>query len=176
MILDAEQRFTLIHPGGAVRGLAFVRDPARALSQVRFLRKLRTGPSGVQGELLVMVPALGEIDLPFLSALHPTPRGASLQPLPLSQERAWVEVGGEAEVDAAGEMSFHFLFRAHLQLPGAEGWGAQAFEKMVRAAAGRTLERVAQDLPEGLHAALSLPEETGSPSAPGAGFSAADPE
>lgn len=173
MILDAEQQFTLIHPGGAVLALAFVRDPARALSQVRFLRDLQAEPSGVRGELLVTVPGLGEIDLPFRSGLLLTPGGARLQPQPLAGERAWVEVSGEAEVGAAGEMAFHFLFRAHLQTPGTEGWGGQAFEKMVRAAAGRTLERVARALPEGLSAALR-----GEAAVPGPDpdLSAVDPE
>lgn len=169
MILDAEQRFTLVHPGGAAPALAFVRDPARALSQVRFLRGLRADRSGIRGELLVTVPALGEIDLPFCSALDLTPSGARLRPLPVTGERAWVEVSGEAEVDTRGEMAFFFVFRAHLQTPGAEGWGAQAFEKMVRAAAGRTLERVARALPEGLGAALNAEK-------PGGGLSATGPE
>ncbi|MFC4638062.1 DUF3809 domain-containing protein [Deinococcus hohokamensis] len=146
MILEAQQHFALHHPGGQDAALVFVRDPALALSQVRFLRALTTTAGEVRGELVVTVPILGEVDLPFCSVVAPTPGGAELRPLPLSGERAWVEVAGQARVEG-GEMHFEFGFRAHLALPEAEGWGGAAFEKMVRAAAGRTLERVAQDLP-----------------------------
>lgn len=153
MILEAQQRFALRHPGGHAAALAFVRDPGLALSQVRFLRGLKTADGEVGGELVVTVPILGEVDLPFRSVVVPTPGGAELRPLPLAGERAWVEVSGQARVDGA-QVHFEFGFRAHLALPEAEGWGGAAFEKMVRAAAGRTLERVAQQLPASVARAL----------------------
>jgi len=155
MQIEAAQTFTLPHPGGQAAALAFVRDAGTALSRVQFLRGLGTGPEGVSGELVVTVPVLGEVDLPFRSRLEETPRGAALIPQPVEGERAWVEVAGEAQVDSAGSVAFHFEFRAHLRLPQAEGWGGAAFEKMVRAAAARTLERVAGELPAGIAAAMA---------------------
>lgn len=158
MILEAEQAFSLPHPGSPAQALAFVRDPARSLSRVRFLRGLHAGPDGVRGELLVPLPLLGDADLPFHSALHLTPDGAALLPHPLTGKRAWIEVTGQARVQEREEgalLHFAFEFRAHLALPDAEGWGSAAFEKMARAAAGRTLERVARELPAGIAAAMA---------------------
>ena len=154
MILRAEQTFTLRHPHGQAAALAFVREPATALAGVRFLRGLGTDGGQVWGELLVTVPLLGEVDLPFRSELVQTPQGAELRPLTLTGERAWVAVAGQAAAAEDGEMAFAFQFQAHLATPEAEGWGGAAFEKMVQAAAGRTLERVAKALPEGLAAGL----------------------
>lgn len=159
MILEAQQSFSLTHPHGQAEALAFVRDPALALSRVRFLRGLEGNPEGVRGELIVPVPVLGEVDLPFFSLLHLAPDGATLTPQPITGERAWVEVSGTASADGAGLITFHFHFVAHLATPEAEGWGGAAFEKMVRAAAGRTLERVARELPQGIGAALAAQAE-----------------
>ena len=52
------------------------------------------------------------------------------------------------------ELHFTFQFRAHLATPDAQGWGGAAFEKMIRAAASRTLDRVARELPSSIRAAL----------------------
>ncbi|WP_394650214.1 DUF3809 domain-containing protein [uncultured Deinococcus sp.] len=155
MILLAHQQFTLRHPGGAGAALAFVRDPARALAAVDFLRGLHADTWQVRGELVVAVPLLGEVDLPFCSQLHVTPDGAELLPQALDQERAWVEVGGVARTDAQGDMAFGFEFRAHLSVPEGGGWGGAAFEKMARSAAERTLERLARTLPASIAAALT---------------------
>lgn len=157
MILLARQQFTLRHSGGGAQALAFVRDPARSLAAVDFLRDLRADARQVRGELVVAVPVLGEVDLPFCSHLHATPAGAELRPQPLAHERAWVEVGGVARADAQGEMAFSFEFRAHLSVPEGGGWGGAAFEKMARAAAERTLERLARTLP--VRIAAALPQE-----------------
>lgn len=164
MIIEAGRHFTLQAPGPAADTLAFVRDPARALSRLHFLRGLNVEGNEVRGELLVPLPVLGEADLPFVCVLAHTPDGATLTPRPIEGERAWVEVTGQAQVlegaqaarsgETVVEVAFNFLFRAHLATPDAQGWGGAAFEKMVRAAAGRTLDRVTQELPEGLREAL----------------------
>ncbi|AIZ46195.1 hypothetical protein QR90_15770 [Deinococcus radiopugnans] len=164
MIIEAGRHFTLQAPGPAAATLAFVRDPARALSRLHFLRGLNVEGHEVRGELLVPLPVLGEADLPFVCVLAHTPDGATLTPRPIEGERAWVEVTGQAQVlegaqaarsgETVVEVAFNFLFRAHLATPDAQGWGGAAFEKMVRAAAGRTLDRVTQELPEGLREAL----------------------
>ena len=153
MIVEATQDFTLPWTGDDAAALSFVRDPARALARVRFLRDLRADGEGVRGELLVPLPGLGEVDLPFHSALTATPDGATLTPQPISGERAWVEVSGQARAEGA-ELHFTFQFRAHLATPDAQGWGGAAFEKMIRAAASRTLDRVARELPGSIRAAL----------------------
>ncbi|GGN36772.1 DUF3809 domain-containing protein [Deinococcus daejeonensis] len=149
MIVEATQDFTLPWAGDDAAALAFVRDPARALARVRFLRDLRADGEGVRGELLVPLPGLGEVDLPFHSALTATPDGATLTPQAISSERAWVEVAGQARLDGCA-LHFAFQFRAHLATPDAQGWGGAAFEKMIRAAAVRTLDRVARELPAGI--------------------------
>ncbi|ACO46976.1 DUF3809 domain-containing protein [Deinococcus deserti] len=154
MILDARQSFTLAYPGPYAQSLAFVQDPAVALAQVRFLRGLQADAQGVRGELVVTVPILGEVDLPFVSRLQLTADGAALVPQQLAGERAWVEVSGQARAGEDGTLHFDFEFRAHLAVPEAEGWGGAAFEKMVGAAAGRTLERVARELPDSVARAI----------------------
>ncbi|GAA0511189.1 DUF3809 domain-containing protein [Deinococcus depolymerans] len=162
MIFDAEQTFTLPYPGPPADALAFVRDPARALGRLRFLRDLRAGEGGVRGELVVPLPGLGDADLPFHSLLSLTPDGANLIPQALSGERAWVEVAGQARAEGTDlqllpALHFTFQFRAHLATPDAQGWGGAAFEKMIRAAASRTLDRVARELPGSIQAALPAP-------------------
>lgn len=156
MILDAEQTFTLPYPGPPADALAFVRDPARALVRLRFLRDLRADQESVRGELVVPLPGLGDADLPFHSLLSLTPDGADLIPQALSGERAWVEVAGQARAEGT-DLHFAFQFRAHLVTPDAQGWGGAAFEKMIRAAATRTLDRVARELPGSIQAALPGP-------------------
>lgn len=153
MIFDAAQTFTLPYPGPPADALAFVRDPARALGRLRFLRDLRADEGGVRGELVVPLPGLGDADLPFHSLLSVTPDGADLIPQALSGERAWVEVAGQARAEGT-DLHFTFQFRAHLATPDAQGWGGAAFEKMIRAAASRTLDRVARELPGSIRAAL----------------------
>ncbi|MVN86779.1 DUF3809 domain-containing protein [Deinococcus sp. HMF7620] len=147
--VEAAQTFTVPWSGAPDAALAFVQAPARALSRVRFLRDLRTEGAMVRGELLVPLPGLGDVDLPFCSVVQATPDGAELRPQAVNGERAWVEVAGQARW-AGDELHFAFQFCAHLATPDAQGWGGAAFEKMVRAAAGRTLERVARELPLGI--------------------------
>ncbi|GHF50882.1 hypothetical protein HNQ07_002989 [Deinococcus metalli] len=163
MVVEAAQAFTLPFPGTPERALEFVRDPAWALSDVGFLRHLSADQDGVRGELVVALPVLGEADLPFHSRLRLLPDGAALDPAPLSGERAWVEVQGTARVDGVTDvgaaLAFSFVFRAHLSLPDGGGWGGEAFSKMVRAAAGRTLERVARELPAGIAQAMTRQPE-----------------
>lgn len=141
------------------------------------------GELEVRGELIVQLPVLGQVDLPFFSVLQFTEGGATLIPQLLEHERAWVEVRGVAQVggvqvgggqvggvqadspDPAGTpVGFDFQFRAHLAMPqtgdppqagaAGPGWGGAAFGKMVRAAANRTLQRVASDLPAGIREAM----------------------
>lgn len=154
MILHATEEFELQHLDGPEAARAFVRDPALALAKVRFLRGLKADATSVSGELVVPIPVLGEVDLPFESALEQTEDGARLLPCPLDHERAWVEVSGAARVHG-DLMHFQFDFKAHLALPAAEGWGGAAFEKMVQAAASRTLTRIGNSLPTSMQAALT---------------------
>ena len=165
MVIESAQAFTLTFPGTPQKALAFVQSPAQALARVGFLRHLKADQEGVQGELLVQLPVLGQADLPFRSQLLLTEGGAALEPQLLTGERAWVEVQGTARLDEGTGLVegtvqgvglvFAFLFRAHLALPDGGGWGGDAFTKMVQAAAGRTLERVARELPAGITAAMT---------------------
>ncbi|WP_027483855.1 DUF3809 domain-containing protein [Deinococcus pimensis] len=153
MIFEASQDFRLPFPGDEASALAFLRDPGRSLSRVRFLRGLSFDGTVVRAELIVNVPMMGEVTLPFESEVVPTPRGARLVPRELSG-RAWAAVDGDGDA-TDGELRYRLTLRAHLDLPGPEKWGGAAFEKMFHAAAARTLDRVARDFPEGVRAAAS---------------------
>ncbi|WP_425146293.1 DUF3809 domain-containing protein [Deinococcus sp.] len=165
MLIEAEQHFDLNFPGTRPQALAFVRDPARALSRVRFLQHLKADGGGeggggeVRAVLAVQMPLLGTVTLPLHSRLIPTPDGARLDSLPLEGERAWIELSGAGTAAQDGTLHYDFRFVAHLDAPSAEGWGGAAFEKMIRAAAARTLTRLAQELPAGIAAALPEPRD-----------------
>ena len=154
MIVEAREDFgqgTSLAPESA---LTFLRDPARLLSHVGFLRDLQVSGREVRGVLAVQLPLLGEVSLPFFSVLEDTQRGARLSPRVTEHKRAWLEIGGDGLL--SGEtLQYQFVFRAHLDTPAAEKWGGAAFEKMVQAAASRTIARVAQALPRALAEALA---------------------
>lgn len=152
MIFDAEQDFTLAYPGAHEDALAFLRDPGRSLRAVPFLRALRFDGQVVRAEMVVTVPMLGELVLPFESSVTPTASGATLSPRLLAG-RTWAQVGGHGEV-TGGQLHYRLAFRVHISMPQAEKWGGAAFEKMFQAAARKTLERVAQDFPAGVRAAM----------------------
>lgn len=152
MIVEARQAFALPYPGPDQEALDFLRDPARSLRHVRFLRGLSYGGGVVRAELAVSVPMLGELHLPFESELRDLDRGAELRPRPLAG-KAWAELAGRGEV-VEGELRYQLHFLAHLPLPPADKWGGAAFEKMVRATATRTLARVAREFPEGVQQAM----------------------
>ncbi len=156
MQIEAEQTFTLEFPGTPQDALAFLRDPARSLAYVRFLRDLDVSGPEVRAVLLVNVPMLGEIDLPLHSRLVHTPQGAGLEAQPIAGERAWIELNGEGTAEGR-LLSYAFRFTAHIEMPSAEKWGGAAFEKMVRAAAERTLSRLARELPEGIGQGMTSP-------------------
>jgi Protein of unknown function (DUF3809) len=147
--IEASQSFTLEFPGTPAAALAYLQSPARSLAGVRFLRELNADHEGVRAVLLVNVPMLGEIDLPMHSRLVRTPAGARLEAQAVENERAWIELSGEGTAQGT-VLSYDFQFTAHLDVPSAEKWGGAAFEKMVRAAAERTLARLARELPEGV--------------------------
>ena len=154
MQIEAEQTFSLSHPGTPAQALAFLRSPGRALSGLPFLRDLTVHGHSVRAVLLVNVPLLGEIDLPMHSLLVPTDQGARLESQPLEGERAWIELSGNGMAEGA-RLRYSFRFRAHIEVPSAEKWGGAAFEKMVRAAAERTLSRLARELPTGIARAMT---------------------
>lgn len=162
MILRAEQSFTLAFKGGQESALRFVRSPLQALSRARFLRELQQENGMLSGQLVVSAPGLGTIDLPFQSDLQFTPEGAELLPRALPQERAWVSVAGQARVERGTApqgtaIHFAFQFEGHVTLPEVGGWGGAAFEKMVVAAAQRTLNRVTAALPQDVKNAMPDP-------------------
>ena len=158
MIVEARQSFALVYPGPAPEALDFLRDPVRSLRHVRFLRDLSRAGDAVRAELVVGLPMLGELHLPFESELLSLERGAELRPRELTGN-AWAELVGHGEVMERGQSESELRYRlhvlAHLTVPAASKWGGGAFEKMVRAAAARTLERVAHEFPEGVRQAMS---------------------
>ncbi|WP_293914846.1 DUF3809 domain-containing protein [Deinococcus sp.] len=159
MIVEAHEDFSAPTALAPEFALAFLRDPTRLLSRVSFLREVEVSGQEVRGVLAVQLPLLGEVSLPFFSVLENTERGARLTPQPIEHRRAWLEVGGEGRLDAeldAAALAYAFVFRAHLDTPTAEKWGGAAFEKMVQAAASRTIARVAQALPRALAEALAV--------------------
>lgn len=159
MDFGADTRFTLLYPGLPAAALAWAQAADRALSQVEFLQDIRLEGDLLSGQLRVPVPLLGDITLPFCSCLERRAHGAALTPQVLVGRRGWVEVRGLAEVGPAQEdgtpVTLDFDFRAHLSLPQSGNRGGAAFEKMVRATAQRTTERVLAQLPEQLHRSMS---------------------
>jgi hypothetical protein len=153
--IEAEQTFTLAFPGRPQDAVAFLRDPARSLAGVQFLRGLDVSGLQVRAVLLVNVPMLGEIDLPLHSRVVYTPQGAALEAQPIEGERAWIELNGEGRAEDS-LLFYAFRFTAHIEMPSAEQWGGAAFEKMVRAAAERTLSRLARELPEGIGQSMNM--------------------
>lgn len=152
MIFDAEQSFSLTYPGPREAALAFLRDPQRSLGRVAFLRDVRVTGSLVRAEMLVQVPMMGTLTLPFESELTATDDGAVLTPRPLAGQ-AWAEVAGSGTVRDT-TLDYRFAFRVHVDMPSAEKWGGAAFEKMFHATARRTLERLAREFPDGVRAAM----------------------
>ncbi|PYE48702.1 DUF3809 domain-containing protein [Deinococcus yavapaiensis] len=152
MIFDAEQSFSLPYPGPHEAALAFLRDPQRSLGRVTFLQNVRVSESIVRAEMLVQVPMMGTLTLPFESELILTNDGAHLTPRTL-ESQAWAEVGGSGAVQGT-TLDYRFAFRVHVDMPTAEKWGGAAFEKMFHATARRTLERLAKEFPDGVRAAM----------------------
>lgn len=163
MQFGTQQHFTLSHPCGPAEALAWARAADTALSQVDFLQNVQRTGDTLSGELRVPVPLLGEVTLPFVSVLYTTPHGAGLTPQPLPERRGWLEITGTAEIaeqSSAGTtpVQLHFDFQAHLRLPESGNVGGAAFEKMVRATAQRTIERVLAELPQQLQASMQEAE------------------
>ncbi|GHG00588.1 hypothetical protein GCM10017783_10890 [Deinococcus piscis] len=161
MQFGARQVFTLHHPGDRAAALAWARAAERALAQVTFLQDVQLDSHTLSGELRVPVPLLGEITLPFASLLTATESGADLTPQPLTERRGWVEVNGQAVVGEPAQtaggtpVELSFDFQAFLRLPDSGNLGGAAFEKMVRATAQRTIERVLTELPGQLQASMN---------------------
>lgn len=160
MQFGAQQSFTLHCPGDRAAALAWAQAADRALAQVTFLQDVRLDGQTLHGELRVPVPLLGDITLPFVSQLEAIPHGAALTPQALPERRGWVEVRGEAAVAQAAQatgstpVELSFDFQAFLRLPDSGNLGGAAFEKMVRATAQRTIERVLAELPGQLQASM----------------------
>ncbi|MDO4262967.1 MAG: DUF3809 domain-containing protein [Deinococcus sp.] len=158
MQFGAQQSFTLHCPGDRAAALAWAQAADQALAQVTFLQDVRLDGQTLHGELRVPVPLLGDITLPFVSRLEAIPNGAALTPQALPERRGWVEVRGQAVVgDSEGRstrVELSFDFQAFLRLPDSGNLGGAAFEKMVRATAQRTIERVLAELPGQLQASM----------------------
>jgi carbon monoxide dehydrogenase subunit G len=154
--LEVEREFYINHPGSADQGVAFVQDVQRSLQHVAFIKNLRLDGSDVLADLSVDVPVLGEQRLDFHSRLEACSDGANLIPLPRSG-KAWAEVGGEGRVTPNGSSSsltYRLRIVVHVELPTAERWGGRAFEKMVQATAQRAIERMTEQFPVGVQAAM----------------------
>jgi hypothetical protein len=154
--LEVERDFNLPYPGDAVAAAAFLRDVKKSLSRVHFIRNLRVDGDVVRADLRVEVPFIGEQLLDFESHLVLREDGADL--LPTTREgRAWAEVSGVGRArpeGSAASISYHLRVVVHLELPAGEKWGGRAFIRMAEATASRTLERVTEDLPAGVIAAM----------------------
>ena len=157
MKLEVERRFGFTYPGSAVEATAFVQDVQRSLSKVAFIKNLRIEDHDVFADLGVDVPFLGEQRIDFHSRLEPQPDGAKLIAQPGSG-KAWAEVAGQARVtpDGGGRSSIQYALQiaVYLSLPVGESWGGRAFEKMAEATAARAIERMTEQFPEGVRAAM----------------------
>ncbi|HWG85115.1 MAG TPA: DUF3809 domain-containing protein [Deinococcales bacterium] len=156
MRLEVERDFTFPYPGDSGAATDFLRDVRRSLARVPFIRNLSVEGDHVTADLAVDVPFLGEQLLDFSSRLVPQDGGADLVAEQRSG-RAWAEVSGSGRATPQGErasISYHLRVVVHLELPAPEKWGGRAFSRMAEATAARTLERVAEDFPAGVMAAM----------------------
>jgi carbon monoxide dehydrogenase subunit G len=154
--LEVEREFAFAYPGTASEAIAFVRDVQRSLERVAFIKHLRTEDHEVFADLGVDVPFLGEQHIDFHSRLEPQADGANLIALPGSG-KAWAEVAGQARVTPSeGRSSIRYALQiaVHLDLPIGDQWGGRAFEKMAHATAARAIERMTEQFPAGVLAAM----------------------
>lgn len=159
MKLEVEREFALVYPGPAAEAVAFVQDVQRSLERVTFIKNLRLEGHDVLADLGVDVPFLGEQRIDFHSKLEPREDGAVLIALPASG-KAWAEVSGQARVtpSEAGRSSIQYALQitVHLALPIGDQWGGRAFEKMAHATAARAIERMTEQFPAGVRAAMPM--------------------
>ncbi len=156
MKLEVEREFRIDHPGSTEEAVAFVQNVQHSLEHVDFIKNLRVDGSDVMADLSVDVPVLGEQRLDFHSRLEARSDGANLIPLPRSG-KAWAEVGGEGRVtpnSSGSSLTYRLRIVVHVELPAAERWGGRAFEKMVQATAQRAIERMTEQFPLGVQAAM----------------------
>lgn len=164
-----------LEPQAAV---AFVQDVATSLSQAAFIRNMQVSQIGAQGgyeqnpqhdlqhdlqhvraSIPINAALFGQQELSFESVVTPTPRGATLSPLPFSEPRlGWAEVAGRAEVNplpSGSRVLYDFDITIHLDLPEPEKWGGRALLKMIHFTAQRVLESIAAEFPGAVQAAAA---------------------
>ncbi len=157
MKLEFKQNFRIPHRSPLETAQAYLRDPLASLKGVSFMRGLKlegqTPPYTVGAELLVSVPLLGDLPIPFKSTLEPTLEGANLHPLELSG-KTWAKVAGVGRA-LETELLYDLHVEVFVELPGGDKWGGFAFTKMVDATSKKALERVMREFPRGVSSGLS---------------------
>jgi carbon monoxide dehydrogenase subunit G len=156
MKLSVERKFRFAYPGSVSEAVAFVQDVRRSLQRVAFIQNLRLDGSDVFADLGVDVPILGEQRIDFHSRLEARPDGAALIALPGSG-KAWAEVSGQAQATPDGDHSsirYDLQIAVHLELPIGNQWGGRAFEKMAHATAEHAVQRMTEQFPAGVLAAM----------------------
>ncbi len=152
MKLEFKQNFRIPHSSPLETAQAYLRDPLASLKGVSFMRGLELEGQTVEAELLVSVPLLGDLPIPFRSALEPTPEGANLHPLELSA-KTWAKVSGMGRA-LETELLYDLHVEVFVELPGGQKWGGFAFSKMVDATSKKALERVMREFPRGVSSGL----------------------
>ena len=92
----------------------------------------------------------------------PTPSGARLEGLDLTDRPGWARVSGEATVVQVPEgcrLDYRFEIEIHLAVPEAERWGGRALLKMIEVTADRVLGRVTTAFPDAVRSAARAYEE-----------------
>ena len=158
MKLEFKQNFRIPHGSPLETAQAYLRDPLASLKGVSFMRDLelvgQTPPHTVGAELLVSVPLLGDLPIPFRSTLEPTAEGANLHPLELSG-KTWAKVAGVGRA-LETELLYDLHVEVFVELPGGDKWGGFAFTKMVDATSKKALERVMREFPRGVSSGLAF--------------------
>ncbi|CAN5678936.1 hypothetical protein BH23DEI1_BH23DEI1_09740 [soil metagenome] len=139
------------------RAIDFVRDVRQSLAHALFLRDLRVSggtPLVVEATLPINAALFGQRDVPFRSALTPTPTGARLEGVEIEPVGpGWALVSGEAMVRAAPSGSvvhYDFSITVHVELPVDGRWGGRALTRMIEYAAATVLARVTSAFPEAI--------------------------
>jgi|GEM_PF-1333405 len=158
MKLEFKQNFRIPHSAPLETAQAYLRDPLASLKGVSFMRGLelrgQTPPYTVEAELLVSVPLLGDLPIPFRSTLEPTLEGANLHPLELSA-KTWAKVVGVGRA-LETELLYDLHVEIFVELPGGDKWGGFAFTKMVDVTSKKALERVMREFPRGVSSGLTF--------------------
>lgn len=160
--LTRDVRFAIPTRLDAQASLLFLRTPALALQEAKFLSNVHVTPDQhVAAELPVNAAFFGKRTVRFESQVENLPAGARLVSLPTMDETAVVKVTGQATVGHGSNgctLHYDFHFELIVHVPEPERWGGRALIKMVEVTADRMLEKITTEFPDAVKRATHAQE------------------